>query len=93
MDAIDPFLTFLEDSPDYNEGDYLTASTRLAERQTVISDWLQGKTTTEHVLETLIDQGLNPDDYVKHVTESIDFLLKGGVPFMTDESGLLLPAS
>lgn len=90
-DFSDPFLTFLETDPDANASDDRLFVERLAARQDAIERWLMGQTEAEEVLDTLHDQGTNPDDYVESVCSEIDFLISTGQRWRTDESGLLLP--
>lgn len=90
-DFCDPFLTFLETDPDANASDDRHFVERLAARQDAIERWLMGLTESEEVLDTLHDQGANPDAYVDSVCTEINFLIDSVRRWRTDESGLLLP--
>ena len=92
-DVIDPFLSFATVNADYNEDDHLAETARLVERQGVIHDWLSGQTEAEHVLDTLSDQGLNPDTYVAEVCRAVEFAINGGIVFESNDSGLFLPVT
>ena len=92
IDMMDPFLTFSRDDPDFNESDSLQESRALAERQGVIQDYLQGKTEADHVLDTLNDQGISPDEFVEVVKDNVQYVIDGGVVFESNDAGILLPA-
>ena len=91
MDLIDPFLTFAEHNPDFNNGDHLAETMRLIERQAVIEDWLCGQTDVDHVLDTLSDQRINPDHYVEGVCHAVNAAIDGEMVFASNDSGLFLP--
>lgn len=88
-DALDPFLTFHRTEPDMAQSDERGETAALAHRQQVIQDWLAGDLPEEAVLETLLDQGISPDEYCSAVAANIEFVM--GQPYVTNESGILLP--
>lgn len=91
LDALDPFLTFARSDADMAASDEQSEARALAERQGVIQDWLSGETEEEHVLETLLDQGINPDHYIEVVADNIDYVIDQGIVFTSNENGILLP--
>lgn len=91
LDALDPFLTFARSDVDMSASDERTEAQALAERQGIIQSWLSGDTAEDHVLETLLDQGINPDHYVETVIDNIDYVVDQGIVFTSNENGILLP--
>lgn len=91
LDFLDPFVTVAREDLDMNQADERREAILLADRQQVIQDWLSGKTHEEHVLETLLDQGISPDEYMRLVNENIDYVIDQGIVFSSNESGILLP--
>ncbi|MEM9448379.1 MAG: hypothetical protein AAGA75_07580 [Cyanobacteria bacterium P01_E01_bin.6] len=93
MDLIDPFMTFSEVHPDFDDNDSLRSSRELLERQDAIDRWLRGETSEEEVLDTLSSQGLNPDTYVDNVVNEVQYIIDNGIVYASNDSGLLLPSS
>lgn len=92
-DVLDPFMTYLEVHPDFNASDDRRAIEQLATRQGVIMDWLNGETGTDAVLDCIEEQGLNAAGYAQSVSDAVDqFYRDGGNLYVTNESGILLPA-
>lgn len=91
LDALDPFITVSRSDADMSASDEREESRALAERQGVIQDWLSGETEEEHVLETLLDQGISPDEYIRMVHANTDYVIEGGITFTSNENGILLP--
>lgn len=91
MDILTPFLTFCDDNPDFNQADDLRAIQELSVRQGLIEDWIEGNEHTDTVLDCLQDQGVGADEYIAAVTANVAYVLDGGIPYIENESGLLLP--
>jgi hypothetical protein len=91
LDFSDPFVTVAREDLDMSQADERREAQLLAARQGVIQDWLNGETEEEHVLETLIDQGISPDEYLRLVNANIDYVIDQGIVFSSNESGILLP--
>jgi hypothetical protein len=91
LDFLDPFMTVARDDLDMNQADGRREAILLADRQQVIQDFLSGGTEEDHVLETLLDQGISPDEYLRLVNENIDYVIEQGIAFSSNESGILLP--
>lgn len=91
LDAIDPFITFARQDETMSSSDERRESILLSRRQGVIQDWLSGETEEEHVLETLLDQGINPDEYIRAAVENIEYVIDQGIVFASNENGILLP--
>ena len=91
-DVLDPFLTYLDENPDYGASDLNRAFEQLWVRQGLIQDWLDGKEYVDVVLDCIEEHGLEAAGYVEAVCDQIDRVIyKGGVAYMTNESGILLP--
>ncbi len=91
LDFLDPFTTVAREDLDMNQADERREAILLADRQQVIQDFLNGKTEEDHVLETLLAQGISPDDYLHLVNDNIDYVIDQGIVFSSNESGILLP--
>lgn len=85
-------MTFFRDHPDHNRGDARQEVIALDQRQAAIEGWLRGELPEEAVLETLLDQGINPDAYCDVVEANIDYVIDAGVRFQSNDAGILLPA-
>ncbi|MBE9065134.1 hypothetical protein IQ260_00510 [Leptolyngbya cf. ectocarpi LEGE 11479] len=92
-DVIDPFLTYLDQNPEYGQSDKAKAVEQLSVRQGLIQDWLDGKEYVDAVLDCIEEHGLNAAGYVEAVTDAVDhFICNDGAYYITNESGVLLPA-
>jgi hypothetical protein len=91
LDFLDPFITVAREDLDMSQADERREAILLADRQQVLQDWLSGETPEEHVLETLLDQGISPDEYLRLVNDNIDYVIDQGIVFSSNESGILLP--
>lgn len=91
LDFLDPFTTVAREDLDMSQSDERREAILLGDRQQVIQDWLTGETDEEHVLETLLDQGISPDEYLRLVNDNIDYVVDQGIVFSSNESGILLP--
>lgn len=92
-DLIDPFMTFYRDHPDYNRHDSRAEVQALTQRQEAIEDWLLGTSPEDAILETLLDQGISPDEYVEQIEANVDYVINAGIRFTSNDSGILLPTS
>lgn len=86
----EPFLTFvgqegdpLYDSPEEEINEFFT-------RQNLIHDFLEGKTKADEVLDCLIEQGIDPGEYVEEVESSIEFIISNNL--IIPDARLWLPA-
>lgn len=91
MDILDPFLTYFRDHPDHDRGDARAEAVALDMRQAAIEGWLRGELPEDAVLETLLDQGISPDEYCDIVTTNIDYVVNAGVHFTSNDAGILVP--
>lgn len=92
-DIIDPFLTYLAQHSEYDEGDNRRAIEQLSVRQGLIQDWLDGNEYVDAVLDCIEEHGLNAAGYVDAVTDHIDQIVRdGGTVYLTNETGILLPS-
>ena len=92
-DILDPFMTYLDPNPEFGPSDERRAIEQLSVRQGLIQDWLDGDEYVDAVLDCIEEHGLDAAGYVDAVTESIDrFIYEGGAAYITNESGVLLPA-
>lgn len=92
LDALDPFLTYFREHPDYNRDDSRQEAIALDRRQAAIEGWLRGELPEEAVLETLLDQGISPDAYINVVEDNINYVIDAGIRFGSNDAGILLPA-
>jgi hypothetical protein len=92
-DLIDPFLTHYREFPDMNRDDSRGEAVALDCRQAMIEGWLRGELPEDAVLETLLDQGISPDDYAAVVAANVDYVIDSGIRFESNDSGLFLPVS
>lgn len=93
MDCLDPFLTFYRDHPDHDRGDARQEAASLLERQTAIQQWLEGSLPDDCLYDLLAQQGIEPGDYLDSVHSNLEFVFQNGIPFQSNESGLLLPVN
>lgn len=91
VDLIDPFLTFYRAHPDHNDQDARAETQLLFERQGAIEDFIEGKAQADEVLDRLEEQGIDAAAYVDSVCEQVEAIIDGGIIYVTNESGLLIP--
>ena len=90
-ELIDPFLTFYGHSPDHGASDGRRETEALMQRQDLIEDWLEGAESAETVLDCLEEQGVGADAYLATVQANVQHVIDGGVVYIENESGILLP--
>ncbi|MEO1349060.1 MAG: hypothetical protein AAFW84_09710 [Cyanobacteria bacterium J06635_15] len=88
-DISDPFMTFLEEHPDFSESDEQRAVERLLKRQDAVQSFLIEEVPPEVVLDCLSEQGISPDKYVQNVLRHIQCIQPSDVAVMTDEMGIM----
>ncbi|MDV3352014.1 hypothetical protein SPB21_22450 [Leptothoe sp. ISB3NOV94-8A] len=92
-DILDPFMTWLDMNPEHGESDQRRAIEQLAVRQELIQNWLDGNEYVDAVLDCIEEHGLDAAGYVEAVENSVNqFIYSGGAAYITNESGVLLPA-
>lgn len=92
LDVYAPFQTWLTEEPDFNRSDELAALAQLAERERLIEALLSGAGDIEETLETLHDQGIDPDVWVDACCENIQTVIDNGITFISNDKGLFLPS-
>jgi hypothetical protein len=90
-DLIDPFLTFYDHDPDHGASDGLRETEALFMRQSLIEGWMEGCEAADTVLDCLEEQGVGADAYVAAVTANVQHVIDGGIVYVENEAGLLLP--
>lgn len=90
MDLIDPFLTFLEQDPDFGPSDDRRAVEQLFLRQKLIEDFLSGREHPDTVLDCLEEHGIDAEAFVQEVEAGVARIVSGCDPYVENESGLFL---
>lgn len=90
-ELIDPFLTFYGHHSDHGVSDGRRETEALLTRQGLIEDWLEGAESAETVLDCLEEQGIGADAYLANVQANVQAVVDGGVVYVENESGILLP--
>lgn len=90
-DLVDPFLTFYAHSPDHSRADGRRETEALSTRQGLIEDWLEGFESAEAVLDCLEEQGIGATAFVELVQANVQHVIDGGVAYVQNDSGLLIP--
>lgn len=93
FDLLDPFLPSIGLNPEYSASDDRRAIEAMALRTDLITDLLQGSRPLDDVLDCISDQGEDPDQWLGDVIGQVNYVMDNGVPFVSNESGILLPAS
>lgn len=70
-----PFLTVMDENPDFDQGDINAEIQRLFERQKAIAQLVEGNLSPEILLDILSDQGLNASQFIDEVESNIDYLM------------------
>ena len=91
MEAIDLFLTWYQEHPDYDEFDSRAEFDRMLVRNRLAIGAATGKNSIEDLLDCLNDQDMNPDQYVAETIGAMEETMLAGITFAPDASGLLLP--
>jgi hypothetical protein len=91
IDLIDPFLTFYGQNPDYGASDGRRETEALIVRQNLVRDLLEGSEAADTLLDCLEEQGVGADAYVAAVTANVQHVIDGGIAYVENESGILLP--
>ncbi|MEO0538386.1 MAG: hypothetical protein AAF215_31550 [Cyanobacteria bacterium P01_A01_bin.123] len=93
FDVFDPFLTFARQHPDFDAGDERRETEMLAQRQNAIMGWLEGTTPSDVLFDMLEEQGIGAAPWLDAAEANIAYVIDQGIPFVSNESGLLLPVS
>ncbi|MBE9157694.1 hypothetical protein IQ265_12780 [Nodosilinea sp. LEGE 06152] len=88
IDALDPFMTWFREDPNL---DPAVEAAMLAERQDILQRTLTDDLPGEALLECLLEQGINPDHWLDVTTENLNYVIDNGIPFASNEAGILLP--
>ena len=92
-DILDPFLTYLVQNPEFGASDERRAIEQLSTRQGLIQGWMDGDEYVDAVLDCIEEHGLDAAGYAQAVEDSVSqFIYDGGAAYITNESGVLLPA-
>lgn len=85
-------MTFYREHPDYNASDARGEAVALYQRQGFIEDMLEGKRQPDEVLDLLQEQGVDAAAYADQVHQQVEAIIDGGIVYMSNDAGLLLPA-
>lgn len=90
IDALDPFSTWFREDPNL---DPVVEAAQLAERQDILQRTLTDELPGEALLECLLGQGINPDEWLDITTANLNYVMDAGIPFESNDSGILLPVN
>ncbi|MEM6353590.1 MAG: hypothetical protein AAF766_22800 [Cyanobacteria bacterium P01_D01_bin.14] len=85
-------MTWYREHPDYSGQDARKETQLLYERQGAIEDLLEGKVQADEVLDRLDQQGIDAAAYADRVCEQVEAIIDGGIVYLTNDAGLLLPS-
>lgn len=91
MDLYDPFRPWLDHNPDYNRADEYQAVEAMLLRDDLTRGYLAGQTDLDTLWDCLAEHGLDPLEWTESAVNQVDRIVEGGIPFVTNDSGLFLP--
>ena len=90
VDLIDPFMTFLDQNPDFGGSDRERATVELFLRQSLMDDFLEGREGADTILDCLDEHGIDPCSFVLQVEDSVESIVQAGDPYIQNSAGLFL---
>lgn len=90
-DLIDPFLTFLDQNPDFGVSDEEGAVKQLFTRQQLMEQFLDGQEGADTVLDCLDEHGIDPVAFVAEAETKVSEIIQKDDPYIQNSTGLFLP--